>query len=56
MKFQREVYCGGEISEHTIDAVTTRVEKGWIAISIADEKLAKYNGKNIKVIIEVMDE
>jgi hypothetical protein len=51
MKFQRELYCGGVHVEHTIDGVTTKSDKGWIAIT--DEKLAKYKGKMIKVKIEV---
>ena len=55
MKFQKEVYCGDVSVEHTIDGVTTRTDEGWIAINISDEKLAKYNGKNIKVTVEVMD-
>jgi hypothetical protein len=56
MKFQKEVYCGGVSVEHTIDGMTTKVEEGWIAINISDEELARYNGKNVKVIVEVMDE
>lgn len=56
MKFQKEVYCGGVSVEHTIDSVTTRTDEGWISINITDEELARYSGKNIKVIIEVMDD
>jgi len=56
VKFQKEVYCGGVSVEHTIDSVTTRTDEGWISINITDEELARYSGKNIKVIIEVMDD
>ena len=46
--FVRDVYCGESKSKDDI--------KGWIAFNISDEKLSQYNGRIIKVIINVIED
>jgi len=56
-KFIEELYCGEvKTSEINIGEEKKTKTEGWIAISLSDEKLVKYNGHLIKVKIEVIED
>ena len=58
-QFKVDLYCGEVINSSPKSlASTEKPDKitGWIAITIDDEKLKQYNGHNIKIKVEVVED